>query len=770
MRPTPPSFAEAITAASRHMHSRVRLWPNGFQGEPLDVSGLVESVKTSRELGGQLPEEVRLVEGAGTVKADLTVTGATGLSAAATWARDTPVGPLAGRERLAVPITVDIGVTVSGDGPRFARVFTGGVRAVALDGATSATVTALDARDTARDPLTFPPVADDFAGLSLHWCIAYAAHAVGFDAQPSPMRAHGVDVARGYWPLVYWPMSGSHAPFVSGPNAHTATVATWQQPDRDAALDTGGFVSVPAPWNGPAAFAGYFGRRRWRRITGTASTFLPADAPTRPPATGVRFEAWVKSEPGTTTAPGGDAFRLGLTDGPSLRLTATGAAVLDVPRADGRRRMRFAAPPLNLFGWRAGEWNHFGAHVSTTPKGHTAVTWRFNGREIRLSYPGIRAALGTCDNAELDSWLNLSNVAISRCPSSAGWLDGHHWAATALITGADTPMRWPGEFAAAPTWDHLTAIADATGSATYFDPHGRLVFTGPPAAVRLPVAEVTTRDRITALSVEDSLDRVRNHVTVTEHGGVVKPPGKEPLWTFDGPRAVDPGEVAEFDVEFAEPCLAADSRVSVTAAPARGESWVYVDYAKTPQGSGRPVPGRYVVAALVDVSGTRATLTVRNKAKRRVWVTKPPSPDTGTASATGASSDVAAAGIAGHSVKASTKKYVEKDEASIAQYGAFAFDDPDAPWRQSGSAERARRLLADLSRPRATVTGVSIVGDPRLDLGDVITIRDPDGTRLDGAYAITAIADDHTPSSGYTQALTVHPAPLPTIKETHAER
>ncbi|MGH8876277.1 MAG: hypothetical protein ACRD0P_02870, partial [Stackebrandtia sp.] len=259
MKPTPAAFAEAITAASRHMHSRVRLWPNGFGGEPLDVSGLVESVKTSRELGGQLPEEVRLVEGAGTVKADLTVAGASGLSTAATWARDTPVGPLAGRERLAVPVTVDIGVTVPGDGVRHARVFTGGVRAVALDGATGATVTALDARDTARDPLTFPPVADHFAGLRLHWCIAYAAHFVGFDAQPSPARLHPTDVARGYWPLAYWPMSGSHAPFVAGPNTHAATVATWQEPDRAASPEVGGFVSTPSPWGTPATSAGYFG-------------------------------------------------------------------------------------------------------------------------------------------------------------------------------------------------------------------------------------------------------------------------------------------------------------------------------------------------------------------------------------------------------------------------------------------------------------------------------------------------------------------------------
>ncbi|MGH8879792.1 MAG: hypothetical protein ACRD0P_20990, partial [Stackebrandtia sp.] len=507
-----------------------------------------------------------------------------------------------------------------------------------------------------------------------------------------------------------------------------------------------------------------FGPRRWRRITGRCATWRPADATTSPPATGVRLEAWVRAEAGTGTPPD-DAVRFGLAGGPVLRLTASGAAVLEVPRSGRRRRVRLSAPPLALFGWKPGEWNHFCAHVSIDRTGRAAVTWRINRREVTLAYPGIRVALGTCTDAELDSWLGLSNVAISRCPASARWLDGAGWAATAVITGADTEMLWPGEFAAAPAWDHLTAAADATGSAVYFDPHGRLVFTGPPAAPGLPVAEVTTRDRITALSVEDSLDRVRNVVTVTEHGGTVKPPGTEPLWTFDGPKAVDPGKTVELVVEFAEPCLAAAGPVSVTAEPQRGDSWVYADYAKEPKGSPRPVPGRYVAAELVDVSGTRAKLTVHNKTKRRVWITKPPAPDTGTPRATGGASDVAAAGIAGHYAKTSTTKHVEKDAASIDQYGAFAFDDADAPWRQSGSSERARRLLADLAQPRATVTGVTIIGDPRLDLGDVITLADPDGTRLSGAYAITSIADDHTGSNGYTQALSVHPAPLPTIKE-----
>ncbi|MGH8879511.1 MAG: hypothetical protein ACRD0P_19540, partial [Stackebrandtia sp.] len=188
MKPSPPALSEAIRAPTRHVTTRVRLWLDGPDAAPVDISSYVASVSASRELSGQLPEEVRLVEGAGTAKADLTLTGTGSLSAAQVWARDTHVGPFAGRERLGAPVTIDIGLHTAA-GPLYTRVFTGYVRGVTIDGR-DATLTALDARDHARTPVTFPPVAAAFSGLTVHWAVAYAAHAAGFDSQPSPARLH----------------------------------------------------------------------------------------------------------------------------------------------------------------------------------------------------------------------------------------------------------------------------------------------------------------------------------------------------------------------------------------------------------------------------------------------------------------------------------------------------------------------------------------------------------------------------------------------------
>ncbi|MGH8882006.1 MAG: hypothetical protein ACRD0P_32430, partial [Stackebrandtia sp.] len=331
------------------------------------------------------------------------------------------------------------------------------------------------------------------------------------------------------------------------------------------------------------------------------------------------------------------------------------------------------------------------------------------------------------------------------------------------ITGTDTPLAWPGEWEQKTCWEHLTDIAAATGSATYFDTTGRLRFAGPPETSAVPVTAVTTRGSITALSVEDSIDRLRNHVTVVESGGSVKPPKKEPLWSDDGPAKIRAGSSVDIPVEFSDPCLVTDTDIPVTAAPAPGTSWIYADYAKTPKGQGRPVPAHLIDAELTNVTATKATLTIHNHAHKTVWVTKPPTSDMGT----GADSDTTAAGIAGHYAKPSTRQHIENDAESVEAFGAFPHEDAEAGWRQSGGRTRARRLLTDLARPSTVITGLTIIGDPRLAIGDVITIRDPDGTRLHGAWAITAITDKHTPTEGYTQDLTVHPAPQPlSEKET----
>ncbi|MGH8879662.1 MAG: hypothetical protein ACRD0P_20320, partial [Stackebrandtia sp.] len=234
-----------------------------------------------------------------------------------------------------------------------------------------------------------------------------------------------------------------------------------------------------------------------------------------------------------------------------------------------------------------------------------------------------------------------------------------------------------------------------------------------------------------------------------------------PLYSDDGPIKVTAGDTVEMDVEFSEPCVETGDDLIVTATPQAGTSWLYADYAKEPDDTARPVPARLVVARLVDVTGKRATVEVRNLGASTFYVTKPPS----EGAATGEGGDVAAIGIHGRYAKTTTKKHVARDRASIEAYGSLPYDDAVSAWRQSGGKQRAARFLADLADPTAVITGLDIVGDPRLDLTDVIAIRDPDGTALSGMWGISSITDTVSPSGGYVQSLTVHPAPQQSTKE-----
>ncbi|MGH8793137.1 MAG: hypothetical protein ACRDXX_10880, partial [Stackebrandtia sp.] len=438
--------------------------------------------------------------------------------------------------------------------------------------------------------------------------------------------------------------------------------------------------------------------------------------------------------------------------GAAVVLTKRGRLVLECARPGRRRPARFVAPPLDSLGWRLEDWNHVGVHVSIDGSGWPVIVWRVNGATAVVSYP-MPVSLGRAARAEIGSWLPIFGAAVSRAPAEAPWLDGTDWTATAIVTGADTELMWPGEFESKPAWEHLGDIADAVGAAAHFDTGGRLVFVGPPAQPGEPVAEVTTRAAITSLSIEDSLDRVRNHITVPEQRGSVKPPTSgEPLWSDDEPVKIASGDTVELVAEFSESCVKTDSELTVTGAPEPGQSWAYADYRKepTPEGA-RPVPSRLVDARLADVTATGATVAIANKSRSPVWLTTPPGDDR-----------IPAIGVCGWHVKPTTKKHTARDRESVAAYGAFPFGDTETNWRQHGGAERAARLLADLAHPSTVITGLSIVGDPRLAIGDVIAVRDPDGTKLAGSWAITGIADDHTPEGGYVQSLDVHPAPQPT--------
>src|SRR6266508_3105097 len=136
----------------------------------------------------------------------------------------------------------------------------------------------------------------------------------------------------------------------------------------------------------------------------------------------------------------------------------------------------------------------------------------------------------------------------------------------------------------------------------------------------------------------------------------------------------------------------------------------------------------------------------------------------GNTGVTGVTAGVPSMRLVGQAVKfqqdqLSTKMRAEAtDPASIAAYGVEqVLEIPDSPFRQDPDAidNLAQDLLAQLKDPKPTLQDIPLVGDLRLQLGDRVTLQDPDGLALNTDFNISSIRTDLTKDGGLEQTLTV---------------
>lgn len=151
--------------------------------------------------------------------------------------------------------------------------------------------------------------------------------------------------------------------------------------------------------------------------------------------------------------------------------------------------------------------------------------------------------------------------------------------------------------------------------------------------------------------------------------------------------------------------------------------------------------------------GDYAFVTVRNPNSFGVYLVNP----TGLSGVTKGVPALAFRGTplrldqAGSAVKAEGK-----DAASIAAYGEQSLDLPDQNgWRQHlGDVERlATELLNRLKTPKSTAQDVPVVGDPRLELADLVTLQDPRVLMLDTRYRLERLRLEYAGGSGLAGSL-----------------
>jgi len=433
MIPVSPALAEAIDAPVRQVRVRVSVdWDRDGHGPPGsidDLSAQVGALSIDRALAGAWPQGVEVAEGsaAASLEADLTVGNPTNPGQHAAWwfSRTNPASPLAGKERLARPCTVDIGFTTTA-GVEWVRRFTGTTRSIAVSSAKrTARLQGLDFRERLRKTVALPPIQADYLGLNATWIVSYALHQCG--VHPSPP-------ARTDAPMRLWmPMHGSPQPHQVAINnlvrAHSGIYPSATQPAWR--YRAGPFVPVPDLTKTAAnvydLLLGEFGLVGARTSPVALANLSP-----------LRIEMWYLGARPHHTA--GAAW-------PGLDLYDTGPADLEIPALvqasiDDQGRMRFSVTARGDFGRRVvdligstipndGQWHFLGWHINIAAQ---HVRFKLdNQAPIQLS---IGAGSGLTGihvlHSEMRWYSPIAELQVTGPNTASAWLNELPWTRQAV--------------------------------------------------------------------------------------------------------------------------------------------------------------------------------------------------------------------------------------------------------------------------------------------------------------------------------------------------
>lgn len=311
-------------------------------------------------------------------------------------------------------------------------------------------------------------------------------------------------------------------------------------------------------------------------------------------------------------------------------------------------------------------------------------------------------------------------------------------ATTSFETSLNTSVATPTTDTSDP-WEVLQQIAGAEQGSILFDENDVLRFynrnhmSGGAAVATITTDPSSSFDNLVSVNSEETVDSVRNYVTVPATPMVLDPVGTV-LWSLSELRGVPANSTIVFPVELPG-TLSAITGLTYLAA-------------KNSDGTGGDVSN--LVLDYLPVSSTTGNLTVRNPNNFDIFLVR--------------NSTLAPQGdpytlVTGQVIRpASDSGYVAVRQSAPSQslYGYQTLDVGANVWRQSAIAADglADFLLAALQDPHPVLSGVEIVGDPRLQLADRVRVVEPDGLALDGEFWLTAINTSFG-SGGLSQAVTL---------------
>ena len=689
--------------------------------------------------------------------------------AAWTFSELNPSSPYAGKDRFGRRTTWKVGLHTEA-GLEEVQVFTGlTIAGAGTSRARSAQITALDNRETLRNVYNTTkvlvaenptntidvyntPAKPLYPGLEtthiISYELAYAFLSRGSFGIYTPEK-QGPYGGYGYFaspPLrpggsnCFWaPMHGSMEAFEG--QAIWAYTQLANNTRRRVRFAVGPFVAgtEPAPLGGGFIDAAWFG------VDFSASTF------TQQRQVQGRLEFWARlnNNSGVLDVYVQDSSPLTPTNQLRLTVTAGGSVVLNIAVPSVTRTVNGPLVPTD------GAWHFYGVHVNSptgqaifrvdnTSTAANFTTWVNASNPASTMYVKYLGSSGA-QIAELQvhggttDGISATNAAVNLTTLNTPWLN-ENFTPSAYIDKSENELdAFPFVDPATDVWTMLSAIADTEFAALYYDgdgvPHFRNTRSDVNTMGQTVQKLLTARVNVKDLDYASDLAQVANVINVgyTPHVAILN----QAAWQAQGVIRLPP--LGEVSVVIQMPGLVLDLSQGMNA----------FDGNTAPDGSGSVVLNTQLQWSVFGVGLYGIEITLTNTTPQDVYlvdVNGQPTPV------------LTASWIAPSS--AATYPVTLTDVDSVRRFREQPLAIPATVWRQRFTVASmwAQFLIAELATPSPVIHNVPIVGDPRIQLGDLDTLQDANGLGVNGLFRVTAIKHQGTPGGGYGQSLTVRAA------------
>lgn len=737
--PTDAANLAAAVVAGQTRHPTFRLladWNrNGLYNHALsDLTPWVTRVGTDRVTEGGLPEEATLVEGHTAAELTAALGGDRGGGAAAldTFGPYRTGSGLAGLPWANTPVTLDIGFA----GTVWTRVFTGRVRKIQPSSSDrTVTLTVLDDTDRLRAPITMPAHAMHFGD------VIASGHKLSINSQAIldfVLRKNGIYASPPAHPQAQISCTGhGWLAAEAGRSAVPRGVAAVISGDHWY-IDDGpfGMLAVRGVWDSNGLYQEFYARETFNPIGGS----------------GIGIAAWVRvgNDMGVTAGTK-DLFEvIPLVSQTAwkyqLYITHTGSlgGVIDINGVNSG-----FAQPIST----ATAWMYVGIHFQHNNDGTTTIRYRQNGATTQgtITTPDLTSTVAPFCQATAWTWRDWASFQVwySHAPPTGSWPGETHTPQATIGKG----LGWLTHLPDVVERESLAVIRDVVGAefgSFGFDETGTPVFANRDTATDPNTVDktITADTDLLDLAAGVDVDTIRNAVTAEtsmaflHYPRVIAESREATLWQT-------PPGITEWEVDLPYGAIGTTTITLPRVASASWNDTVTNGYVSVRADS----PTTEITSGLlVAFSMARDRVAVLKVWNYTAWTVR--------FATTSGSPALRAEGWA---LDAEPPHLVTaRADGSITTYGERTYKIPADDWRQIYTTvqDLAGGLVGTLANPIPVIPTVPILGDPRVQTGDVVRITDPQGQGAFRAYVL-GVSHRLDRDGDYTTDLAVRPVAPP---------